>query len=104
MRSKVKKDAKLVSINQLLKLQNNAYNKSKTFHSDEWKELAPLTAIVHGYDGWYDKRLGYTMIVNRGSLVTTSSNKKALHVGESSAALMGRLPRVYRDWSSAPDA
>ena len=53
-----------------------------------------ITAIANGYDGWYDKNRGYTMIVNRSALVTAPTNKMA---------------RDYRgnynyDWDSATNA
>ena len=52
-------------------------------------------AIAHGIDGWYDKRNGYLMMVNRGALVASSVNKKV------SGDSLGRFPS---GWKSSPTA
>ena len=93
MRAKVKSNAKIADYDNIINLtkKSNPLFKSKRISP---ADSYAMTAIANGYDGWYDKNRGYTMIVNRSALVTAPTNKMA---------------RDYRgnynyDWDSATNA
>ena len=52
-----------------------------------------LYALANGIDGWEDTNLGYLMLLNRGVMTASSTNKKAF----------GPQGVVYDDWESSPN-
>ena len=55
-----------------------------------------LYAISHGIDGWYDKKKGYYMIVNRGAITASSTSKKTINENFFGFS--------YESWTEAADA
>lgn len=70
MRAKLNSNAKIVDERTLRSLANN----SKSFSRNPDDNLA-LYALANGYDGWKASN-GYHMIVNRGALTVSKTNKK----------------------------
>ena len=69
-RAKINSDAKIVSQATLTsQMQSKGFNVRGTISTDQ----RALYAIAQGIDGWYSGR--YTMIVNRGALTMSSTNK-----------------------------
>lgn len=84
-RSKINSNAKIVSQSTLTaQMQQKGFHVNGTLHTDQ----RALYAISQGIDGWYSS--SYTMIINRGALTMSSTNKSI------------RSGRGYaNDWQSA---
>ena len=97
MRAKIKSNAKIEdygSLRRTVKNDTRFYNSRNMNRSD----IYSLYALAKGLDGWHSKGTGYTVIVNRGSLVTTSTNKKT----QRQKGIIGGFKRL--SWKTAPDA
>ena len=105
-RAKIDSNARIVSESTLLsQMQAKGLSGNTYSHSNFGKSLVSgrdaraLYALSQGIDGWYSG--SYTMIVNRGALVMSSSFK-SLHGTYKRGANRGQLkPGYARSWNTA---
>lgn len=79
MRAKINPNAKMMEEREIRKTVKHDTEFQKRKLDKDVFESSSLYAIAHGLDAWYSKQAGYYMIVNRGVLTISSSNKKALN-------------------------
>ena len=94
MRVKINPNALIVTekaLSKQMRADKSFMKKSKSLTKED--KIA-LYALSQGMDGWKDAKSGYTMMLNRGAMTVSSTNKWSNHPGG----------YPFDDWASAPNA
>lgn len=94
MRMKINPNANIVSEQKLLKQMKADKSFMKKTKKVSRDDKIAMYALSHGVDGWNDPSTGYTMLLNRGAMTVSSTNKW----------VYDRNGREFFDWASAPNA
>lgn len=98
LRAKVNPGANIVDENDLFRRMNADTNFMAKHKNSGSADMRSLYALSHGIDGWHDPGTGYTMIVNRGALTVSSTNKTLI------SARYAATGRKATSWRTALDA
>lgn len=110
MRAKINQGANMMKESTLTSMMNSDSDFGKKISGQHNStDAKALYSLSHGIDGWYADYGSYNMVVNRGALTASSTNKKTTTYQKTPT---GRIKKRYgqpvtitaTSWASADDA
>ena len=95
IRAKILPNSKIIPYDQLRNKINSDELFTKAGLNTRQLDNFALYAIAHGIDGWHEPVEGYSMIINRSALATSSTYKKIFN---------SKHQKYSSNWTEAPDA